>query len=101
MSDRSKQPEYSIINFRKVSPKNPKPYDINTELAKQNKIILSRQLLRTGGTRVNIQKLYAETNKSLQKANKIIEEKNKEIDSLKTIINQQEKRIKKLEGNKK
>ncbi len=93
MSDRSKQPGYSIINFRKVDPKDPKPFDINTRLAEQNHIILSRQLIRTGGSRQDIQKMYAATNKKLLAEQKKLEEKKKEIADKEKLLQEQEARI--------
>ena len=94
MSDRSKQTQFSIINFRKVSPKNPKPYDVNTRLAGQNHIVLSRQIIRTGGTRADIQKIYAETNKKFLAEQKALDEKKKEIADKEKLLQEQEARIK-------
>ncbi len=94
MSDRSKQPSYSIINFRKPDPKDPKPFDINTRLAEQNHIILSRQLIRTGGSRQDIQKMYAETNRKFLAEQKKLDEKKKEIADKERLLLEQEARIK-------
>lgn len=94
MSERSKQPAYSIINFRKIDPKNPKPYDINTRLAAQNHIVLSRQLIRTGGSRQDIQKMYAATNKKFLEEQKKLDEKIKEIADKEKQLREQESKIK-------
>lgn len=94
MSDRSKQPAYSIINFRKVDPKDPKPYDLNTRLAAQNHIILSRQLIRTGGSRQDIQRMYAATNKKFLAEQKKLDEKKKEIADKEKLLSEQESKIK-------
>ncbi len=93
MSDCSKQANYSIINFKKITADDPRPYDINIKLAEQNHIILSKQLIRAGGNRADIKEKYAEINYSLQKANEEIKKKNIQIDSLNNIINEQKKKI--------
>jgi len=98
MSDRSKQPTYSILNFRKTDPKDPKPFDINSTLAAQNKITFSRNLIRTGGSRQDIQIMYAATNKKFQNEQKKLGEKRREIDSLKQRILFLEKKIKDFEN---
>ncbi len=92
ISDRAKQPEYSIINFRKVG--DSKPFDINDRLATQNKITISRQLLKIGGSREVIQKIYAETNRKLLAEQKALEEKKKEIADKEKLLLAQEERIK-------
>ncbi len=83
ISDCSKQPEYSIINFRKTGDKNP--FDINDRLADQNKITISRQLLKIGGSREAIQKIYAEKNRDFLNLQKKLEKAHKEMDSVKQI----------------
>jgi len=98
MSDRSKQPEYSILNFRKIDPKDPKPFDINSRLAAQNKIVLSRNLVRTGGSREDIQLMYAATNKKFKAEQNKLDEKRSEIDSLKQRILLLEKKIEDFEN---
>ena len=98
MSDQSKQPEYSILNFRKIDPKDPKPFDINSRLAAQNKIVLSRNLVRTGGSREDIQLMYAATNKKFKAEQNKLDEKRSEIDSLKQRILLLEKKIEDFEN---
>ena len=97
MSDRSKQPAFSIINFNKTDINNSKPYSINSELAAQNHIKFSKQLIQTGGNKQDIQKLYTEKNQALLNANIIIQKQNKEINSLKQRILFLEEKIKDLE----
>ena len=94
MSDRSKQPEYSIINFNKVDNKNPKPFSINIRLADQNHITFSKQLLKIGGSREVIQKIYAETNRKLLAEQKALEQKKKEIADKEKLLSDQEAKIK-------
>ncbi len=93
MSDRSKQPAYSIINFRKNDPKDPKPFDINSRLASQNNIIFSRNLIRTGGSREAIQKMYAATNKKFLAEQKKLDAKIKEIADKEKLLTEQENKI--------
>jgi len=97
ISDRSKQPDYSIINFNKTDNKNPKPFSINAKLADENHIKFSKQMLKIGGTRETIQKIYAETNRKFLAEQKALEEKKKETDSLKQRILFLEKENKKLQ----
>ncbi len=94
MSDRSKQPEYSIINFLKQEKKGAKPFELNVRLAEQNHIQLSRQLLKIGGNREVLQKIYAETNRKLLAEQKALEEKKKEIAEKERLLQEQEARIK-------
>ncbi|MCF6185781.1 MAG: YfiR/HmsC family protein, partial [Bacteroidales bacterium] len=92
ISDRSKQPDYSIINFRKIG--DSKPFDINDRLAGENNITISRQLLKIGGSREVIQRIYAETNRKLLAEKKALEEKKKEIADKEKLLSEQEARIK-------
>ncbi|NPA68498.1 MAG: DUF4154 domain-containing protein [Chlorobi bacterium] len=94
ISDRSKQPEYSIINFLKVEKSGAPPFSINTTLANQNRIKISKQLLKIGGSRQDIQKIYAETNRKLLAEQKALEEKKKEIADKERLLAEQEARIK-------
>ncbi|MCD6556613.1 MAG: YfiR family protein [Bacteroidales bacterium] len=98
VSEQSRQPEYSILNFRKIDPKDPKPFDINSKLAELNHIILSKQLIRVGGNRQDIRIMYAATNKKFKDEQKKLDEKRSEIDSLKLRILFLEKKIKDLEN---
>ncbi|RLD53078.1 MAG: hypothetical protein DRI94_01040 [Bacteroidetes bacterium] len=93
MSDRSKQPAYSIINFRKIDPKDPKPFDINSRLASQNNIVFSRNLIRTGGSREDIQRMYAATNKKFLAEQKKLDAKIKEIADKEKLLTEQENKI--------
>jgi len=97
ITNQSKQPEYSIINFSKTDTKNSKPYSINSRLAAQNHIKFSKQLIQTGGNKQDIQKLYTEKNQALLEANTIIQKQNTEIDSLKNVISELIDKIKALD----
>ncbi len=92
ISDRSYQPQFSIINFAKTGE--TKPFLINDKLAVINHIKISKQLLKIGGNREIIQDIYAETNSNLQVALKKLKEKDREIDSLKQINKTQEELLK-------
>jgi len=99
ISDRSHQPQYSVINLNKTNAK--QPFTINGEFCKMQKLKLSMQLLRLGGDRVELKKIQAETNKRLleekrrlSEIQRDIEYKDKEIEVLK------EKLRKCEEGNK-
>ncbi len=94
ISDRSKQPAYSVVNFRKVNEDNPKPYDLNTKLAEKNNLLISRTLIRTGGSREDIQKIYAQTNRELVKEQKILDEMRQEIEGKEKLLEEQENKIK-------
>jgi len=94
MSDRSKQPEYSILNFRKTGPNDTKPFDINDRLAEQNHIKFTTQLLKLGGNRAMLQKIYAETNRKFLAKQKALDEKKKEIQEKEALLKEQEDKIK-------
>ena len=83
ISDRSHQPQFSIINFAKTGK--TIPFLINDKLAVINHIKISKQLLKIGDNREILQDIYAETNRNLQVTLKKSEEKDREIDSLKQI----------------
>ncbi|NOZ36374.1 MAG: DUF4154 domain-containing protein [Chlorobi bacterium] len=92
ISNRSKQEQFSILNFRKIG--DSKPFDINDRLAGENHITISRQLLKIGGSREVIQRIYAETNRKLLAEKKALEEKKKEIADKEKLLSEQEARIK-------
>ncbi|NOZ36373.1 MAG: YfiR family protein [Chlorobi bacterium] len=99
ISDRSHQPQFSIINFAKTGETNP--FLINDKLAVINHIKISKQLLKIGDNREILQDIYAETNRNLQVTLKKLEEKDREIDSLKQINKVQEELLKKYEDSDK
>ncbi len=78
ISDRSHQPQYSVINLNKTSAK--QPFTINGELCKMQKLKLSVQLLRLGGNRVELKKIQAETNKKLLEEKKRLSEIQRDIE---------------------
>jgi len=96
ISDRSKQPEYSVINLQNSD--SSKPFDINTKLANEQNINFSTTILRLGGCREDLRKMQIETNKELIKVQKELREKDSEIKKLREKIKEQEKIIKEYES---
>ncbi len=78
ISDRSKQPQYSVINLNKPSD-SKQPFTINTPLYKEQKLKFSLPLLRLGGDRTELKKIQAETNRKLLAEKKELENKKIEI----------------------
>ncbi|MCF6185782.1 MAG: YfiR family protein [Bacteroidales bacterium] len=99
ISDRSHQPQFSILNFDKIGE--TKPFLINDKLAVINHIKISKQLLKIGSNREVLQKIYSETNGNLQITLQELKEKDKETDSLKQVIKTLEKLLKKYEDSDK
>ncbi len=93
ISDRSRQPQYSVINFLKID-ENPKKFDLNLKFGEAQGLTFSTQLKKLGGDRDVLQSIYAETNRKLLEEQKILEEKKKEIDDKEKLLINQEKRIK-------
>jgi PAS domain S-box-containing protein len=92
MSDRSKQPEFSVINFNKIDESSQK-FELNMRLGEAQGLAFSTQIQKLGGDRDVLQKIYAETNRKLLEEQKILEEKRKEIEDKEKLLVNQEKRI--------
>lgn len=99
ISDRSHQPQYSVINLNKIGAK--QPFTINSSLYREQKLKFSLSLLRLGGDRVELKKIQAETNKRLLNEKKQLdlkkqelEKKDKEIEELKEKLRNCEERNK-------
>ena len=93
ISDRSKQPEYSVINFLKFDESKSKRFAINKRLADNQRIQFSTQLLKLGGDREVLQAIYADTNRKLIAEQKKLEERKKEIEEKEKLLVDQEKKI--------
>ncbi len=78
ISDRSKQPQYSVINFNKTSD-SKQPFTINTSLYKKQRLVFALSLLRLGGDRAELKRIQAETNRKLLAEKKELEKKKLEI----------------------
>ena len=93
LSDRSKQPEYSVINFLKFDASTSKRFSINKRLADNQRIKFSLQLLKLGGDREVLQAIYAETNRKLKAEQKKLEERKKEIEEKEKLLIEQVEKI--------
>ena len=93
VSDRSKEPQYSVINFRDFK-EGLKKFDINKILADEQKLKLSNQILKLGGNREVLQELYSEKNKKYMECEKKIKKLEKELKEKDELIKEL---IKKLE----
>jgi PAS domain S-box-containing protein len=92
ISDRSKQPEYSVINFNKIDESSQK-FTLNMRLGETQGLEFSTQIQKLGGDRDVLQRIYAETNRKLLEEQKMLEEKKKEIEDKEKLLVNQEKRI--------
>ncbi|MCF6364895.1 MAG: YfiR/HmsC family protein [Bacteroidales bacterium] len=92
ISDRSKQPEYSVINLNKADAS--KPFDINTRLAGKQNLKFSTTILRLGGSREDIRIMQIQTNKRLIAEQKMLEQKKLEIEEKEKLLKEQEDKIK-------
>jgi len=92
ISDRSKQPQYSVINLSKIGEK--QPFTINTPLYKKQKLKFSLALLRLGGDRDELKRLQAETNRKLLQEKKELDKKKIEIAEKERLLKNQEGKIK-------
>ncbi len=93
ISDRSKQPQYSVINFLKFDATTSKRFSINKRLADTQRIKFTTQLLKLGGDREVLQAIYNETNKRLIAEQKKLEERKKEIEEKEKLLIEQVERI--------
>jgi PAS domain S-box-containing protein len=91
VSDRSRQPEYSVINFNKLDE--TKKFSLNDNLGAKQNLIFSLQIQKLGGDRELLQRIYAETNKKLKAEQAILEQKKKEIKDKEKQLAEFEKRI--------
>lgn len=78
ISDRSRQPDYSVINFNHANAK--QPFTINGSLYRMQKLKLSLALIRVGGDRQELKKMQNETNKRLLFDKQELEKKKIEIE---------------------
>jgi len=92
ISDRSKQPQFSVINLNK--PGTQQPFTINTALYKKQRLKLSLALLRLGGDRDELKRIQAETNRKLLAEKKELEKKKLEIAEKERLLRNQEGKIK-------
>ena len=92
ISDRSKEPQYSVINLNKEGDQ--KPFDINSSLAKKQNVSFSTTILRLGGSREDIRKMQIATNKRLLAEQKMLEQKRLEIEEKEKMLIDQEAKIK-------
>jgi len=92
ISDRSKQPQYSVINLNKTDAK--VPFSINSALYKKQNLKLSLALLRLGGDRNELKRIQAETNRKLLAEKKELEKKKREIAEKERLLKEQEGKIK-------
>lgn len=98
ISDRSKQPEYSVINFLKFEEGMSKRFEINNQLSDSQKLKFSTQLLKLGGDREVLQRIYAETNKKLIEIQKNLKQKDLEIKEKDEQLKKQEIKLEELEN---
>lgn len=91
VSDRSRQPEYSVINFNKLDE--TKKFSLNDNLGAKQNLIFSLQIQKLGGDRELLQRIYSETNKKLKAEQAILEQKKKEIKDKEKQLAEFEKRI--------
>ena len=92
ISDRSKQPQYSVINLSKAGSK--QPFTINSNLYKKQGLKFSLSLLRLGGDRTELKRIQAETNRKLLAEKKELEKKKLEIAEKERLLKDQEGKIK-------
>lgn len=98
ISDRSRQPEYSVINFHSVSES--KKFDINTINADEQNLKFSKQLIKLGGSREDLQHLFQVTRQELRIANDKIKLLESECDKKDKQIRELEDEITKLKNSK-
>ena len=98
ISDRSKQPEYSVINFLNLNQSSSKRFEINKESADIQNLKFSTQLLKLGGNREVLQRIYAETNKKLIEMQKNLKQKDLEIKERDEQLKKQEIKLEELEN---
>jgi len=91
ISDRSKQPEYSVVNFNKIGSN--QAFTINTPLYKKQRLKFSLSLLRLGGDRNELKRIQAETNRKLLAEKKELERKKLEIEEKEKQLNEQGNKI--------
>lgn len=91
ISDRSRQPQYSVINLNKTD--NKQPFTINTVLYKKQKLKLSLALLRLGGDREVLKRIQAETNRKLLAEKKELEKRKLEIAEKEKLLKEQGDKI--------
>ncbi|MCD4793254.1 MAG: YfiR family protein [Bacteroidales bacterium] len=96
ISDRSRQPEYSVINLKKPD-EGKQFFDINSQLYNTQKLKFTTQLLRSGGDRKILNEIYAETNAKLLEMQNNLEQKELEIKKKEKLLKEQEMKLKEQE----
>ena len=99
ISDRSKQPQYSVINLNKIGAN--QPFTINGQLYKEQNLKFSLALLRLGGDRVELKKVQEETNKKLIAEKKELENKRQEIENKDKEIEELKEKLRKCKQKNK
>ena len=109
ISDRSKEPQYSVININKIG--SAQPYLINPQIYKKQRLQFSTQLVRVGGTREMVSEIYARTNREhieqqkelerkkieLEKKEKLLKELQMKLEEQEKLLIEQKIKIKELE----
>jgi hypothetical protein len=104
ISDRSKEREYSMINFNRLSE--TKKFDLNLQLGENHGFRFSGNVKKLGGERELIKEIYSDQQKELQQLKVYVDElksesemKDKRIQDLEIENQKLKDRIKKLEDN--
>lgn len=103
-TNRSSRPQYTVINFLPLD-KGKKRFDINLKNAEKNGLIISKTVLKLGGSEEILRDLYSDTERELKKEHeklelrkKEIQEKEKLLDDQVNKINNQRKEIQEKQG---
>jgi hypothetical protein len=97
ISDRSKEPQYSVININNLNK--GKAFELNKELADLQNLKLSTQLIKLGGDREDLQKLFESAFKKIREQDRLLKEKDALIKHQKEEIEALKKEIQALKEN--
>lgn len=91
-SDRSSRPQFSVINFLPLD-KGSKKFGINTKTAEKQNLVISKMVLKLGGSEDVLRDLYNETERELKQEHKKLEAKRQEIQEKENQLVLQESKI--------
>ena len=92
ISDRAKSNIATVINLLPLD-KGKKRFEINSRNAAKQHIILSKTILKLGGSEDDLKELYRVSERKLQRERKLLDEKQKQIAEQQRLLEKKEKEI--------
>ncbi len=97
-ADRSTRPQFTVINFLPMD-KGKKKFSITTKTAKRQNLVISKMVLKLGGSEDDLRELYNETERKLKIEHDKLNAQKKEIREKEKMLDEQEGKISKQRKN--